>query len=84
MKYLIFSISIILSSSIFAQDTKTDNSITVHNLSNTVQHIWVNAVSYNVSFNSTLRVPCNSGENIEVQHIDESVILSCGSKKELK
>lgn len=67
-----------------AQDKKIDNSITIHNLSDSEQNIWINAVSYNVSFNSSLRVPCNQDETIEVQYIDESVNLSCGSKKEIK
>jgi hypothetical protein len=84
MKILFFLLSTILSSNVFSQDVKHDDSITVHNLTNENQHVWVNAVSYDVSNNTSLRVPCNLGENIEVQHIDESVILSCGSKKEVK
>lgn len=84
MKIILILILTFLSSSVFAQDAKIDNSITVQNLSSEAQYLWVNAVSYNISLNSNLRVPCNSGENIEVQYIDESVILPCGSKKELK
>ena len=82
MKILFILISLILSSSIYAQE-KTDNSITVHNLSSDSKHVWVNAVSYNILHNTSLRVPCNSGENIEVQYIYESTILPCGSTKEL-
>ena len=84
MKIIIILISTVFTGISFAQKTNTDNSITVLNLSNEEQFIWVNAVSYDIASNSNLRVPCNLGENIEVQYIDEIVMLSCGSRKELK
>ena len=84
MKTALLIVSVLLSSNIYAQDIKTDKSITVHNLSNLNQQLWVNAVSYNISFDTSLRVPCNLGEEIEVQYIDNSQHYDCGSKIGLK
>ncbi len=83
MKTPLLLISMALCSNAFAQIEKIDNSITVHNLSNTKQQLWVNAVNYNVASTSSLRVPCNANENIEVQYIDKSSLLACGSKMEI-
>ncbi len=84
MKIPLLFVSITFCSNSFALSEKIDNSITIHNEFNAQQQLWVNAVSYDIASNSSLRVPCNLGENIEVQFINESVILACGSKKELK
>jgi hypothetical protein len=84
MKKVLFLISMTLCSNAFAQTEKIDNSITIHNLSNAKQQLWVNAVTYNVASTSSLRVPCNTNENIEVQYLDDSKILNCGSMMEIK
>lgn len=83
MKPIFIILSLIMSSALLADEKEVDNSITVHNFTTKDQAVWVNAVNYSVSFDSSLRVGCYSGESIEVQVGNKSSYYDCGSSVEL-
>ncbi len=79
-KSLIFT-TILFSASLSAENNIQDNSITVHNSSETTKQVWVSGESHKIETGNSLRVPCYAGESIYVQSEKNTNILSCGEKK---
>ena len=81
MKRLLIFTAIIFSVSLTAENIIQDNSITVHNSSETTKQVWITGESHIIETGSSLRVPCYAGESIYVQSEKNTNVLLCGEKK---